>query len=857
MTRFICLLAMLSWSVLLPAQTKTLFNPADLQLEWELIQNQYQGKSQSLSKLRLINNGAKPLPASGWTLYFNFIRAFMPEATRAKGFDVEHLGGDWFRLKPRDNFAGVPQNSRYEVDLVSEDWLLNRTDAPVGFYLVFDGDLNKGYPVGKVTVVPPARPELLRRSADDKTMPVTAADIFRQNEAVADVPAAGLRPVFPTPLSMEIKKGTYAITGTTRISADRAFEKEAQALASTWPSMFGLRPILDIRESGHPAGISLLKSGDVKHPEGYTLSISAAGGVVIGAATPAGMFYGIQSLKTMLPPDLGRQPAASVPLPCLEIRDEPRFGYRGLHVDVARNFQPAAEIKKLLDVMALYKMNKLHFHFSEDEGWRIEMPSLPELTQVGGRRGHTTSETQFLHPAYGSGPDPDKRHGSGYYSRAEFVDLLRYATERHIEVIPEVELPGHARAAIKAMEARYERLMREGQASEANRYRLRDPEDKSQYRSVQGYNDNVVCVGQASTYAFIERVTDELIEMYRQAGAPLKTIHLGGDEVPAGVWEKSPACQKLMQEKGLRETADLWYYFWGQMRDMLAKRNLALSGWEEAGMRKTELDGAPHYLPNPDFADDQFRMYVWNNVLGWGNEDLAYRMANAGYKVVLGPVTNLYFDMAYQNHFDEPGFYWGAYTDVDKAFSFIPFDYFKNASEDKFGNPIDPALFVGKSRLTEYGKSNILGLQGLIWSETLVDGPAPLEYMVFPKMLGLAERAWAPAPAYETAKDAAQLRTQYAQAWAHFANQLGKRELPRLDYYAGGFNYRIPAPGAILRDGMLHANVQLPGFSLRYTTDGSEPTAESTLYKAPVKVEGTVKVRAFDSRGRGSRTVSL
>ena len=328
--------------------------------------------------------------------------------------------------------------------------------------------------------------------------------------------------------------------------------------------------------------------------------------------------------------------------------------------------------------------------------------------------------------------------------------------------------------------------------------------------------------------------------------------------MPGGVWEKSPACQQVMKAGAMAETGDLWYYFWGKMRDMLDKRGLRVSGWEEAGLRKTQLDGNTHYLPNPDFADDHFRMYVWNNVLGWGAEDLAYRMANAGYPVVLGPVSNLYFDMAYQKDFNEPGYYWGAYADVDKAFGFVPFDYFKTANEDLLGNPINPAIFIGKSRLTEYGKKNILGLEGLIWAETL-NGPASLEYMVFPKVLGLAERAWAPAPVWETTQDKALFQKQYAESWSQFANQLGKRELPRLDAYAGGFQYRIPPPGAVVRGGKLYVNQQLPGFALRYTTDGSAPTTGSALYTGPVAVpaNGVIKIRAFDTRGRGGRVMDL
>jgi hexosaminidase len=271
-------------------------------------------------------------------------------------------------------------------------------------------------------------------------------------------------------------------------------------------------------------------------------------------------------------------------------------------------------------------------------------------------------------------------------------------------------------------------------------------------------------------------------------------------------------------------------------------------------MRKTKIDGRNVNIPNPDFVKDQFRVDVWNNVLGWGSEDLAYQLANAGYKVVLSCVSHLYFDMAYYKSFDEPGYYWGAFVDVDKPFYFVPYDYFRNSKEDKFGNPLDKSIFIGKDRLTDYGKSNILGIQGLLWSET-INSPERMEYMILPKMLGLAERAWAQDPRWATERDEARAEQLYQEAWTQFANQLGQRELVRLDHYAGGFNYRIPAPGAFVEDGKVTANIQLPGLVIRYTTDGSEPTEKSNIYTGPISAKGKVKMKAFDTRGRSGHSI--
>ena len=197
-------------------------------------------------------------------------------------------------------------------------------------------------------------------------------------------------------------------------------------------------------------------------------------------------------------------------------------------------------------------------------------------------------------------------------------------------------------------------------------------------------------------------------------------------------------------------------------------------------MRKTRVDGRDTLIPNPGFANRGWRTYVWNNIPGGGAEDLAYRLANGGYKVVLCPVTNMYLDLAANKNPEEPGLDWGGYVDVDKPFEFVPFDYYRNARVDRRGNPLDRAVFVGKDRLTDYGRENILGLQANLWSETL-GGEGRLDYMLVPKLFGLAERAWAPEPAWAREADEEKSAALYREAWSEFVNVLGKRELPRLD----------------------------------------------------------------------------
>ena len=330
--------------------------------------------------------------------------------------------------------------------------------------------------------------------------------------------------------------------------------------------------------------------------------------------------------------------------------------------------------------------------------------------------------------------------------------------------------------------------------------------------------------------------------MYQEAGAPLATIHFGGDEVPNGVWEQSPAVQQLMASDGtVKHVDDLWYYFFNRIQSMLATRDLYLSGWEEIGMKKAVIDGQRRVVVEPRFAQRSFHTDVWNN-LG-DNVDLAYRLANAGYQVVLTNVSNFYIDLAYNSSFYEPGQYWGGYVDVEKPFRFAPFDYYRSLDADATGE-----------RLSDAGRANIVGLQAPLWAE-IITSPERMEYLLVPKLFGLAERAWAAVPAWEMEPEEAKAEALYTADWSVFLNRVAKLELPRVSHYAGGFAYRIPTAGVVEKQGQLHANVQLPGFTIRYAVDGSEPTEHSTRYTGPVTAEGTVAFRVFDGNGRGGRTV--
>ncbi len=807
------LLPLLS-ALLLALSARAVTAQTSLQLRWELVRD-------SIAAFTLTNRGAKPLPPNGWAIYYNALHSAQPGSVGG-GFTSEDLTGDLHRLVPAAGFAGLAPGASVRIEYLT-DLLLNRSFAPQGPYVVFEAAKDVGVPISDYVVAP-----FERRVA-------TPENQFALDTVIRAIPASELPPVFPTPVEVTRGTGSLRLTAMPPVEAPVTLNNEAAFAAEYLRPYFGTR-----KGSGLPLRLEVGPVAGQTSAEAYSLVVDPTQGVRIVGVSPAGVFYGLQSLRSLLP---APTPHAGLVLPAIQVVDAPRFGYRGFMLDVARNFHQKPLVLRTLDLLARYKVNVFHLHLTDDEGWRVEIQGLPELTAVGARRGHPPDSDRHLQPAFGSGPLVDRPWGSGFFSHADYVEIVRYAAARHIEVIPEIEMPGHARAAVKAMAGRPD-------------YALTDPADTSKYTSVQGYPDNVINPALESTYRFIERVVGDLAAMHREAGAPLRHIHMGGDEVPAGVWVGSPAVQAYMQAHGITRVDDLWFAFYGRVEQILKAQGLLPSGWEEIAVRKTVREGRPTNIPNPDFAARGWRAYVWNNVPGWGAEDLAYRLANGGYDVVLSPVTNFYFDLAWNQSPDEIGLDWGGYIDLRKPFDFIPFDYYRNTRVDRQGNPLDPAVFAGKDRLTDYGRAHIVGIQADLWSETL-GGEGRVEYMLVPRLFALAERAWAADPDWARERDPGKSDSLYREAWSRFVSIVGQRELPRLDREVPGLNYRIPTPGLKAQGGMVYTSVELPGFTLRYTTDGSEPTMRSAVVRGPIPLRSTVRVAAFNSAGRKGHTARL
>ncbi len=840
---------------------------ADLSIRWGGETNQVDNGRRFRASFTIENHGAAALGGTNWTLYFNFSRQMAPESVTAP-VRITRINGDFYKLEPDDNFSPIGPGDRLQFTVEAPGSLIKRIDAPAGFYVVFaDGEGRPTPPaaVSDVTIEPFTRPEQTTRGPNDVWPMPTPAARYAENTAVSTRPPEAKGRIVPTPDSVDRRPGSFLLGADATIGYEKGLAAEARQLADGLAAALGRRPRTTKTDSA--AAITLRRApvtpaaADSVRDEAYRLAVDPDTGITITGTTDAGVFYGVQSLEAWLPVAAYRVPSPPVAVPAARIVDGPRFDYRGLHLDVARNVQSVAAVKRLLDVMAFYKLNTFHFHLTDDEGWRLAVEGLPALTRVGGRRGHTLDEREHLMPSYGSGPNPapEASRGSGWYSRADYLDILRYANARHITVMPEIDVPGHARAAIQAMEARTRRLRAAGDTAAAHAYRLRDPADTSSYESVQGWDDNVMNVCRPSTYRFLSTVVDELRGLHETAGAPLPALHVGGDEVPEGVWAGSPLCDDyIARTEGVDEAEALFGHFLGRFQDTLAARGIAMAGWEEVGLEEADHRSATT-TPNEALVDENVRPYVWSNIWGGGTEDRAYRLANAGYDVVMAQATNFYFDMAYSKHPREDGYYWASFVDAKAPFAFVPFDLYKSADRTAMGRPIDPdTAFADRVRLADSARTNIHGLQGQLWGETLRD-PDRMEYMAVPRLLGLAERAWARRSGWATINDTEALRARRADAWTAFANRLGRRELPRLSVRHPNWSYRLPPPGGTAADGPLKANVGLPGLPIRYTMDGTRPTATSPRYTGPVSVPdgATVRLRTFDTRGRGGRTVTV
>ena len=551
---------------------------APLSLHWEFGQNDVE-PGICRAYLTLTNTSDQELTHEGWTLYFNLM-SLHPIYTEGEALRETEIQASWHSIEPTQTFTPLAPGESQTFTLCYKGSAIRENIRPEGFFLVHTNPLTLNpKPITiPCTYAPYTRPEQMKRGIVtwEKTPYADGAYVFDYVERVLGDKAMRrlgerreVQPLLPQPKQMTYADGVCEVA-------------KAEIISRTDANM-------------------------VK--EGYTMIISP-NTIRIEASDEAGVFYAMQTLKQW-----------GDTIPCGRVTDYPDLQHRGIMLDVVRNYYPVDSIYRILDMMAYHKLNVLHFHLSDDEAWRLEIPGLPQLTDIGSKRGYTTDESDCLLPMYCGGWDPAApTTANGYITREKYIELLKYAGERHIRVIPEIDMPGHMRAAKKAM----------GNLLTDSAF------DARVYKSAQNYTDNVIDVTKPYAVEFIDHVVTEIVKMHEEAGHPLTIFNIGGDEVPKGALTKEEH-----------------QAFIDAVLEILKRYNLQPMGWEE-------ID---HFCQPESGAI----CYAWLN-----SESKPMQLAEAGYQVVIATASHLYFDFAYCNHHQEKGLSWGGYTDEYRSFDWQP-----------------------------------------------------------------------------------------------------------------------------------------------------------------------------------------
>lgn len=808
-----------------------------------------------------LSNPGPALTDRNWTIWFSSIRQIL--RVDNDQFRITHVTGDLHKLEPTERFTGFPAGSPVEIPIVNEYWQLFESDVMPRWFVTSSGAKPKlitATATGRQRdFVAPIVGDLWKSPADDKNIFMTPQARFDKNRDVRFLPAGLLRGrILPTPRYVRVFAQDADLGRGVRLDLKGLTPESARVVAARFEQLGVAQrkdgyPILAIADANQFVGRDAVAGA-------YRLHIGETKAHVVGI-DQAGVFNGLQSILSLLPAH-GKPVIAT-----LDAVDAPRFAYRGLFIDVARNFHSKASILRAIDQMAAYKLNRLHLHLSDDEGWRIEIPGLPELTAVGGRRALDPTERTALLPQLGSGPDASTT-GSGFFSRRDYIEIVRYAATRQIEVIPEIDMPAHARAAVVSMEARHARLMAAGQPKEAERYRLLDPTDRSNITTVQFFDRRSLlnpCL--ASTRNFVDKVVGEIAKMHKEAGQPLQTWHYGGDEAKnirlgggytdrtnpeAGKGQidraaqdkpfaKSEACKQLLALGKLADYEHLPSWFAIEVSRIAKAHGIdRMQAWQD-GLKDADNAAA--------FATGRVGVNFWDTLF-WGGASSVNDWANKGYEVVVSNPDYLYLDFPYEVNPQEPGYYWGTrFNDERKIFAFAPDNLPQNAetSVDRDGK-----WFKARADKPWPGAH---GMSAQVWSE-LVRTDEGMEYRLYPRLLSVAERAWYRAPweqTYTPGREYEGGKTNFVDTallerdWTLFANLVGRRELAKLDL--AGVAWRLPVPGARVQGRRLEANIALPGLTIEYSTNGGRLWRTYDDSMRP-ELDGPVMLRSVSPDGR-------
>ena len=482
--------------------------------------------------------------------------------------------------------------------------------------------------------------------------------------------------IIPRPVSYEAQKGRFTLSSKSVVCvADKSLVRPATIFTSYVAAEKGLQ--LAVVEGAAQDKSSITLSIDkALAEEEYTLNITKFGVVIKGGSAKA-VFYGLQSLRQVVFHSYGND--KKVVVECMSVKDKPHFGYRGGMLDVCRHIYSVEEVKQYIDILAMHKLNRFHWHLTEDQGWRIEIKKYPNLTKVGSMRKETVVSTTGKDGRVARKGFDGKPYG-GYFTQDQVRDIVRYAAERYIEVIPEVDMPGHMVAAL------------------ASYPELGCTKGPYQVRTTWGISKDVLCAGRESTFEFVEGVLAEIIELF-----PSKYIHLGGDECPKDRWKLCPDCQKRIAEEGLKDEFELQSYFMHRVENYLAKHGRSIVGWDEileGGISKTAT------------------------IMAWRGPQHGIKAAKLGNKVIMTPKTHCYLDYCQTSNRvanNEPicgGRNGKRQIPLRKAYSFDPYDQL-NAEESSY----------------------IIGVQGNMWTE-YVPNFDHVQHMILPRTAALAEVGW-------------------------------------------------------------------------------------------------------------------
>ena len=494
--------------------------------------------------------------------------------------------------------------------------------------------------------------------------------------------------IIPQPVSVKQPRinAKFSLTPATVIVLEGSNLQKTAALLNDYLQQFYLFKLKVVDKSTSANAIRLNYERLDKPIEGaYVLTVNNKGAYIAGD-NEAGVFYGVQTLFQLLPvPDarLKMRPN-KLAIPYISIEDEPRFEYRGIHLDVGRHFFPVSFVKKYIDYLAYHKFNIFHWHLTEDQGWRIEIKKYPLLTTVGGYRNGT-----IIGRFPGTGND--NIHYGGFYTQEEVKDVVQYAADRHITIIPEIEMPGHASAAIAA----YPELSCFPTESTKHNPRAAWSGDSTgkQVQQTWGVFDDVFCAGKDNTFQFLQNVLDEVMPLF-----PGKYVHVGGDECPKNNWKRCPNCQQRMKDNNLKDEHELQSYFIQRMEKYLNSKGKTLIGWDEI------LEGglAPNAM-----------------VMSWRGEAGGIAAAKEKHKVIMTPGNPVYFDHSQTKQEDSVTI--GGYNPIEKVYAYEPVPKELSAEESKY----------------------VLGAQANMWTEYMKN-TQKVEYMLFPRISALSEVLWSP-----------------------------------------------------------------------------------------------------------------